>query len=274
MPGWGARRLSGAQRDRLRVVALATCAVAAFVLAPSGWRWAWMCGFLVAGATLAMVFRRPDLPGRLMVLLIGGFLTAAAVTVWQPQSRAYGVAAAAVAVILYPAARLADPHNENDTRRRQLKGFVQGAAIGATIVLAGLVALGLFERSRASFAMRYGEQVSVTVADLCAGLTGGSCPDSTWTIDGHTYTGTLQLGSNEFASSPKQAWTVLGDTRAFTARHYSASPNGLEPVGLVPLWLSVPVLLIMTVGALPVRLWRRARRSDRAATPASKGNSR
>jgi hypothetical protein len=233
-----------------------------------------MCGVLVAGATLAMSFTTRSWPGRLTVYLIGGLLTVAAVTLWQPQSRAYGVAAAAVAIILYPAARLAESRDENDTRRRQLLGFLQGSAIGATIVVAALVPLGLFERNQASFAMRYGEQVTVTLADWCVGLRGGTCTDSTWTIDGRTYAGTLRLGGTELASSPKEAWTVPGDTSAYTVRHYSASVDGLEAFGLVPLWLSVPVLLIMIVGALPARVWRGVGRSAGAATPTGMGDDR
>ncbi|HEX5995778.1 MAG TPA: hypothetical protein VFY84_11605 [Jiangellales bacterium] len=53
-------------------------------------------------ATLATSFTMQSWPGRLTVGLIGGLVTAAAVTLWHSQSRVYGVAAAAVAVILYP----------------------------------------------------------------------------------------------------------------------------------------------------------------------------
>ncbi|HEX5995777.1 MAG TPA: hypothetical protein VFY84_11600 [Jiangellales bacterium] len=164
---------------------------------------------------------------------------------------------------------MAEPFPDNDTRQRQLLGFLKGSAIGATIVVAALVAIGLYERNRASFAIRYGEQVTVTVADWCVDMSWSSCLDATWTIDGRTYTGTLHLGSTERASSPKEAWTVPGDDRAYTAGHDSASPDGLEAIGLVPRWLGVPVLLIMIGAALPARVWRRVGGSAGTATRTS-----
>src|SRR5690606_23358310 len=102
--------------------------------------------------------------------------------------------------------------------------------------------------------------------ELCAGQVGGSCDGSTWTIDGHTYTGRLLLGDNEPARSPQDAYTVAGDFRAYTDRHYTASIDGLEIYGFVPAWLAWPVLVLMVLVALPARLWRRVRQ---AVTPAT-----
>lgn len=256
--------------DRKVLIAVAAGIVAAIIVAPAGWKWPAVCGVLVGGATLALALNRRDRAGRLAASVIGGLLVVAAVTLWQVPSRAYGVAVLALVVALYPAARLAESWGEADTRRRQIRGFLRGFATGAVIAVAALVILGLYERHQASFAMRYGQPVTVTVAQSCAGQAGGSCDGSTWTIDGNTYIGRLLLGDNELARSPKQAYTVAGDFRAYTDRHYTASIDGLEIFGFVPTWLVWPILILMVLVALPARLWRRIRP---AASPASSAAS-
>jgi hypothetical protein len=250
--------------NRVVQVVVAVGVLGALLFAPGGWRWAAMCGVLVAGATLAQALNRDDLAGRLTVYVVGGLLTVAAVTLWQPQSRAYAIAAIALVVTLYPAARLAEPWGESDTRRRQVRGFLRGLATGAVVAIAALVILGLYERHQASFAMRYGQAVTAIPGPSCAGQRGGFCDGSTWTIDGRTYTGRLLLGDTELGTTPKQAYTVPGDYRAYSPRHYTASVDGLEVYGFVPTWLALPILLLMVLVALPARVWARIRRE---ATP-------
>lgn len=255
--GRGTGRLSGAQANRVLLILVAAGVVAALVVAPEAWRWPSVCGVVVAGATLAQMLTRHGWAGRLTMCLIGGLLTVAAVTVWQAQSRVYGVAAAAVTVVLYPAIRLAEPWDETDRRRRHFLGFLRGLAIGTAVAVAALVVLGLFERNQASFAMRYGQRVTVVVDQYCADLRGARCDGSTWMIDGRSYTGQLLLGPGETAGRRKDAYVVPGDRRAYTARHYSAPIDGLEIYGFVPSWPGLPILLLMVLVALPARLWRR-----------------
>ena len=255
-------RTSPIRRERVILFWLfAVAAVVAVFAAIAGWQTPLIFGLVGSGAT---VWRATAVTGgvpRLRVVVMGTILTASVVAWSWVDWRLVTVGGLCAALVLYPALQMVQRRSGADTRSGQASRLVRGLVIGATIALSGLAVLGVFERNQASFAMRFGQPITVAVGPLCSvdPVAGMSCSDATWTINGTTYTGKLLVGLGELAVDVTDAYAYPGEPRAYSVRHYSADIDGMEVVGFAPLWPAIVGLIMLVIVALPARLRNRIR---------------
>jgi hypothetical protein len=240
---------------------LVAAVVVAVCAAITGWRTPLVLGLLGSAATVWRASAVMAGIPRLRVVVMGSILTASAVLWSWVDWRLVSVGGFCAALVLYPGLQMVQRRRDDDTRSAQLGRLVRGLVIGVTIALSGLAILGIFERNQASFAMRYGQRVTVTVGQVCTAdpVPGGPCPDARWTIDGRTYTGTLFVGSHELPTTAPDIYAYPGEDRAYSARHYSADIDGMELVGFVPPWPFILGVIMMVIVALPARVRNRVR---------------
>jgi len=251
-------RRSRARRAKVILLWLfVPAAVIALFAAVDGWQTPLIFGLVGIGATAWRATAVTGTIPRLRVVVIGTILTASVVAWTWVDWRVVAVGGICAVLVLYPGLQMVQRRGDEDTRSDQLGRLVRGLVIGLTIALSGLAVLGVFERNQASFAIRYGQPVTVTVGPVCALDPVGPCPDATWAIDGTTYHGKLLIGAHELAPNVTLAYAYPGESRAYSARHYSADIDGLEVVSFVPPWLAVLVVITLVIGALPARVRNR-----------------
>jgi hypothetical protein len=233
----------------------------AVLAAVGGWQRPLVFGLAGVAATTARAVAVPGGIPRLRVVAVGGLLTASAVAWLWIDWRLLAVVGLSSAAVLYPALQMVQRRGDEDTGSARYGRLARGLVIGAAVALTGLAALGVYERNQASFALRYGQLVAVTVGPGCrVGMSEGElCPDATWTIDGTSYHGKLFVGLRELARSGTEAYAYPGENRAYTAWHHSADTDGMEVVGFVPPWLAIAGLVMGVVVALPARVRNRVR---------------
>jgi hypothetical protein len=240
---------------------LILAAAVALLQAFEGWHTPLVFGLVGSGATVWRAAYVPNRVHRTRVVVTGGILTTSLVLWSWVDWRLVAVGGFCAALVLYPALHMVERRGDEETRSAQLCRLVRGIAIGAAITVFGLAVLGIAERNQASFAMRYGQRVTVAVGSMCTidSVMGGPCPDATWTINGTTYTGTLVVGRFETAVRVPETYAYPGEPYAYSVRHSSANIDGMEALGLFPPWPVVLSLIMLVIGALPDRVRNRIR---------------
>jgi hypothetical protein len=124
--------------------------------------------------------------------------------------------------------------------------------LAATLAPFVLAFLGLSERESYAYASRYGTQVELEDTESCVVVTSRRRADAwrdcvaTWTVDGTEVEGRLLAGVDDALDG--DAFAVGGT--AFTEGY---RPEGNPQLGLVPVWLFIPlpvmvIVLLMTYG--------------------------
>jgi hypothetical protein len=252
---------------------------------PPGWRSPLVIGVVVGSVALWFIVLAGTRRSRLVLTLAGVLATGGAVLLWGEQVRLYGAVALAGAVYLLLVTLLTignrPPGSPQEPRRLPAHKVARNLIVSALLVATALSVVGAFQRHRGSFSIAHGTAVTVELGDTCLKTwrndkSETTCGDASWFIDGYPYRGTVHLAYNgelawsalnpldTFTTTNVQAYVIPGDKDAYSAKHWSSRPNGLEPLAFVPWWLGLP--LLVAYGLAELVGWLRRRPGPRMAT--------
>jgi hypothetical protein len=248
----------------------------------------------VAAVMLTLAIALPRWAEKVWPVLLTAFVTVGVAFVrFSGETRPYGVIAILLAIAVFPMLLVtiwsylkAWEREETRPPLPRLRTVATSLLVGVTVATTVLGFIGIQARGEGTYALRYGRPVPVVLGEECiihdndsedsSAVKTATCRDAQWMIDGRMYRGRVLVTVDEldvefdprvtslfaFRNRSVTAYTVPGDSRAFTPAYAANGTEGLHVFSVVPWWftLAIPLLIVALILRAVIRaMIRRAR---------------